>query len=280
MGEFSKKELAIIDKLGQALDGQIEILGYDYNDNDRLIYAACLDDFEKDELTKKLIKKLQKKLFKCKPSVSVYVSSILNDFERSIYKDDFYSFREQICMNFISQYSEGIEELAEEYESAEEVEDAGFDDFIYDLEDDSYSFDTREVRHFIKNMAIAERLLVFREILSERNKEKTNSVQSTKTTHLTPESQTYVLQLLEDLSITVNGKYALSPKRKGAIRGVVEALREKNIVPNLSLEELNNAIASKIDLELKSKLDWSKTSDDYKMKTFKYIENKPFQKET
>lgn len=92
--------------------------------------------------------------------------------------------------------------------------------------------------------------------------------------------QDYILQLLEDLSITVNGKYALSPKRKGAIRGVVEALREKNIVPNLSLEELNNAIASKIDLELKSKLDWSKTSDDYKMKTFKYIENKPFQKET
>lgn len=92
--------------------------------------------------------------------------------------------------------------------------------------------------------------------------------------------QDYILQLLEDLSITVNGKYALSPKRKGAIRGVVEALREKNIVQNLSLEKLNNAIASKIDLELKSKLDWSKTSDDYKMKTFKYIENKPFQKET
>lgn len=92
--------------------------------------------------------------------------------------------------------------------------------------------------------------------------------------------QDYILQLLEDLSITVNGKYALSPKRKGAIRGVVEALREKNIVQNLSLEELNNAIASKINLELKSKLDWSKTSDDYKMKTFKYIENKPFQKET
>nr|WP_299032712.1 hypothetical protein [uncultured Tenacibaculum sp.] len=92
--------------------------------------------------------------------------------------------------------------------------------------------------------------------------------------------QDYILQLLEDLSITVNGKYALSPKRKGAIRGVVEALREKNIVQNLSLEKLNNAIASKINLELKSKLDWSKTSDDYKMKTFKYIENKPFQKET
>ena len=101
-----------------------------------------------------------------------------------------------------------------------------------------------------------------------------------KTILSTPQKQTYVLQLLEDLSITVNGKYALSPKRKGAIRGVVEALREKNIVPNLSLEELNNAIASKINLELKSKLDWSKTSDDYKMKTFKYIENKPFQKET
>src|SRR5690606_26886124 len=44
---------------------------------------------------------------------------------------------------------------------------------------------------------------------------------------LSTEKQTYILQMLEDLAITVEGHYILSQKKIGAIRGVVEALREK-----------------------------------------------------
>lgn len=88
--------------------------------------------------------------------------------------------------------------------------------------------------------------------------------------------QEYTLKILEDLSITSNGKFNLSTKRKGALRGVVEALRNHNIIPNLSLEKLNYAIASEIQMPLKSKLDWSKTSDDYYCKADIYIKENSF----
>jgi len=81
----------------------------------------------------------------------------------------------------------------------------------------------------------------------------------------------FVLQMLEDLGITVNNKSAISERRKGALRGVVEALKDKDILPNQSLEALNNLVAEKIGLVLKSKIDWSKTSDAYLAKGKKYI---------
>lgn len=81
----------------------------------------------------------------------------------------------------------------------------------------------------------------------------------------------FISKLLEDLSITINGKYALSEKRKGAIRGVSEALKEKHILPERSLEFLNNFIAKEIGLTINSKLDYSDVSKKYKKLALKYI---------
>ncbi len=81
----------------------------------------------------------------------------------------------------------------------------------------------------------------------------------------------FISKLLEDLSITINGKYALSEKRKGAIRGVSEALKEKHILPERSLEFLNNFIAKEIGLTINSKLDYSDVSRKYKQLALKYI---------
>lgn len=117
----------------------------------------------------------------------------------------------------------------------------------------------------------------------QNNQDKLNSKinkSSNKSTfyELIPDKkrQEYTLKILEDLSITTNGKFNLSIKRKGALRGVVEALRDNNIISNLSLEELNYAIALEIQMLLKSKLDWSKTSDNYKRKADIYIKENPF----
>lgn len=88
---------------------------------------------------------------------------------------------------------------------------------------------------------------------------------------LSEEKATFILKMLEDLSITLNGKAQLSERRKGVLRGVVEALKENDILPNLSLELLNKIVADKIGLTLKSKIDWSKTSDLYLAKGKKYI---------
>lgn len=88
--------------------------------------------------------------------------------------------------------------------------------------------------------------------------------------------QKYTLKVLEDLCITINGNFNLSEKKKGALRGVVESLRENNILPDMSLEKLNFAIASEIHMELKSKLDYSTTSDNYKKKVDMYVKENPF----
>lgn len=86
----------------------------------------------------------------------------------------------------------------------------------------------------------------------------------------------YVLKILEDLSLTVKGKSVLTPRKKGALRGVVEALREKRIIPNIGLAVLCNIIADEIQLELNSELDASDTSEKYKKDALEYIKNYPF----
>lgn len=90
------------------------------------------------------------------------------------------------------------------------------------------------------------------------------------------EKQNYILQLLENLSITKNGKSILTNKKKGAIRGVVEGLRDDCILPQISLHQLCIIIGRKINLEINSKLDYHNTAKDFHKKTKQYIKDYPF----
>ena len=62
MGEFSKIEIKILDRLTEVIDGKLESIGYDNSEKDRMLYSTCLNDDEKYKFTKKEIKKLQKKI--------------------------------------------------------------------------------------------------------------------------------------------------------------------------------------------------------------------------
>ncbi|MBC7523463.1 MAG: hypothetical protein H7239_03380, partial [Flavobacterium sp.] len=84
-------------------------------------------------------------------------------------------------------------------------------------------------------------------------------------------NQLFISKMLEDLSITLNGKSIISERKKGAIRGIVEALKENNILPNRSIDFLSKIIGKKIDLVINSKLDFSDTSENYKKEANKYI---------
>jgi hypothetical protein len=86
----------------------------------------------------------------------------------------------------------------------------------------------------------------------------------------------YIINMLEDLSITNNGKSVLGERRKGAIRGIVESLKENSILPNINLDKLCKLIAAKIQLDLNSKLDFSTTSNEYYKKANEYINSNPF----
>lgn len=73
-----------------------------------------------------------------------------------------------------------------------------------------------------------------------------------------------VLNLLEEMKLTVNGVCKISPRKKSSLRGVAEALIESKVAPPLSLESIYMVIAGKIGLEIQSKLDWSGLGDSYK----------------
>ena len=82
-----------------------------------------------------------------------------------------------------------------------------------------------------------------------------------------------VINLLEDLKLTVNGIVKISPRGKSALRGIAEALINANIAPKLSLETIYMAIAQKINLEIRSKLDESAISRDYRKKATAYLKD-------
>ncbi len=81
----------------------------------------------------------------------------------------------------------------------------------------------------------------------------------------------FVLKMLENLSITTNGTAILSERRKGALRGVIIALKENYILPDINNTTLCFLIAAKINLSLKSYPNDSTTSNDFRIKASKYI---------
>ncbi|WP_299523476.1 hypothetical protein [uncultured Lutibacter sp.] len=148
-------------------------------------------------------------------------------------------------------------------------EKVGFDQFTIFSKNGGYS-----------SIFIAAFFMLYLESIKSDTKD-TGSEQQTFNSILPDiESRKFVMKTLEDLRITVDGKSVLTPRKKGALRGVVEALREKLIIPNIGLALLCNLIAEEIQLELKSELDASNISEKYKKEALEYIKNNPFHQNT
>ena len=64
MGEYSKIELAILEKFTEAIDTLIQVKSYSETDKDKMMFASCVNEEEKNNFTKSEIKKMQKKLGK------------------------------------------------------------------------------------------------------------------------------------------------------------------------------------------------------------------------
>jgi hypothetical protein len=86
------------------------------------------------------------------------------------------------------------------------------------------------------------------------------------------DQEIFIAEMMESLGLTRAGRASLSERKKGAVRGVVEALSKHGILPAKSIDELCKVIAAKIDLELKSKLDFSQTSQRYEKLADTYIQ--------
>lgn len=97
------------------------------------------------------------------------------------------------------------------------------------------------------------------------------STPDTLATLLTEEKQIFIFEMLEALSITLDGKSTLSIKKKSAIRGVVEALKENHILPERGIDFLCKIIGTAIGLDISSKLESSYTSETFRKSANKYI---------
>jgi hypothetical protein len=87
----------------------------------------------------------------------------------------------------------------------------------------------------------------------------------------TGEQAAFLLNLLERNGITREGKWVISQRKKGALRGVVEALLEDRLLPAASLDQLCRTIAGHIGLDLRSKLDHSQVSEDFRKAAKSFI---------
>lgn len=110
MGEFSKRELEIVDYVVDLVNFEIFSIEQEETDKGKLDYSLCSDNYEKLEVTKKKVAKFKSKIDKCNPDIAAY----LIEFAKPTPKEyDFYDWRDKITKNFvIGVYQELIEELA------------------------------------------------------------------------------------------------------------------------------------------------------------------------
>jgi len=167
MGEFSKEELLILEKSIEQIELKISSGIYENGDKDRMLFASCLNDEEKEELTKKEIKKQQKKLARCPADISAYITAYINPSEFDIGDDDYNQYRERIIKNYVaSTFVEVCENLLEhKFTTIESIESEP--DYFWEvlIESHSYGVEDIQISNFIKFMTIADRLKGYKSIL-------------------------------------------------------------------------------------------------------------------
>lgn len=410
----------ILENLIEIISCRIDVLNDNAIEKDRMLFSTCLNDIEKQELTKSEIKKMQSKLVECNSEIAGYISIYLNPEANNISDLTYDELKEKLILNFLLNHQEEALAILELYFKEADIDSVN-EIFWEDVLNESiFGINKKLTKQFIKNMVLAGRLNTFKSFIEleqvQINKDTDNEIHSIlnkirgkdqtslelynfikEQTNLDPtalkyfkedvdiylhserdafgdsfsedeinkaifelkekghdflelvelgyyrldkitkqlynkveyhidkekllfpfefyniyellkiinselnkyelteddnikeskkidtfqtlipqkEKHAYVLTLLEDLSITVNGKSILTPRKKGALRGVIEALKDKCIIPNKGIHTLCKIVAEEIQLELKSELDASTTSEKYKKEALNYINRNP-----
>jgi len=172
MGEYSKIELTLLEKFTEAIDSFITFKNYNQTDKDRMLFASCVNEIEKNDLTKSEIKKMQKKLSKCNSEIAVYLTCYINPSEFDMAGDSLDDYRKRLIRNFLSgEVNDVLELLENKFKTIESVEE--IDDFYWEeiIEEGKYGIDNKYMNHFVKYMAIAERLNTFKSFFEYHEKE-------------------------------------------------------------------------------------------------------------
>lgn len=171
MGYYSDVELLIIEKFTEAIGDIIDAKESSQWDKDKLMFAACINDEEKEKTTRKVIKKLQKKLTKCSPDIAEFLRCYINPSENDLKVSSGYGFRFNLIRNFLFQeFSDVLKVLTVKFKNIEEVENVDFIEWEEMVVEGLYGIDNKFMLHFINYMVIASRLVTFKSfIVSDTN---------------------------------------------------------------------------------------------------------------
>lgn len=181
MGEYSKIELALLEKLVIAIDNFISEKTQSQIDKDKMLFASCVNEEEKNDFTKSEIKKMQKKLAKCSPDIAEFLRCYINLSEFDMAGDSIDDYRKRLIKNFLHQeFNDVLEVLALKFKTLKSIED------VYELfwesiiEDGEYGIDNKFANHFVKYMTLAGRLNTFKSFLeyqkNENESEEANEI--------------------------------------------------------------------------------------------------------
>lgn len=178
MGEFTQAELLILENCVKQIESQVLTGIEDNAEKDRMFYASCLNDEEKIRLTKKEIKKQQKKLVKCPADIAGYMTAYINPNSFDIQDDNLDQYRERIIRNYVaSTFVEVCESLLNhKFKTIQEIEaeDESFWEVLID--DKFYGVDDDSIRAFIKYIIIADKIKTYKTILKAIENENSQHI--------------------------------------------------------------------------------------------------------
>ena len=169
MGTFSKEELLILDKIIEQIETQVS-LGIEENvDTDRMLYATCVNDEEKDKLTRKVIKKHQKQITKCPAIIAPYITAYINPNSSNIKGLNKDQYRKRLISNYVATHFVNVCEnlLEHKFETYTEIEEEADEFWEVLLESQFYGVEDDIVEDFIKYMIIADKIKIYKIILNE-----------------------------------------------------------------------------------------------------------------
>jgi hypothetical protein len=166
MGEYSKIEIALLEKFTEAIDSFITTKIYSQNDKDKMLYASCVNEEGKNNLTKSEIKKMQKKLAKCSPDIAGFLTCYINPSTLDLGGDSIDHYRKRLIRNFLSlELGDVLEVLISKFKTLKSLEQV--DEFFWEdaMERGVYGIDNKFMNHFVIYMAISDRLRTFKTFL-------------------------------------------------------------------------------------------------------------------
>lgn len=172
MGEYSKIELALLEKFTEAIDNLIESKTYSETDKDKMMFASCVNEEEKNDFTKSEIKKMQKKLAKCSTDIAGYLTCYINPSSLDLGGESIYDYRKRLVRNFLSgEINDVLDVLKLKFKTLKSIEEIYYSYWEEIIVDGEYGIDNKFMNHFIKYMALAERLNTFKSLLEYQNEE-------------------------------------------------------------------------------------------------------------